>query len=191
MFSLLDNKIRMVYINPNYLKSLYNACSQVFYVDGEYIKPYVGILICNNDRLYCIPISSAKKKTGHNNYAIHGKIIIYEDVKNKKNNKTSIYILNNNGTYKHLLSELVIYKMIPIKEGLFTDYLEGAKCKSNTNISKYKKLLQKEFDFCVKHKSEILNKATKIYNKQINTGLIKKYHVDFKKLEAICDSYTE
>ena len=53
----------------------------------------------------------------------------------------------------------------------------------------YKNLLNKEFAFCVKMLPLIIQKANKLYNKQISTGLIKKFCCDFRLLEEKCKEY--
>lgn len=62
MFSL-DKNLLFITIDQNYLKTLYNACHEVYYKECDYEnKPYIGILVNNNGRKYVIPLSSAKEK---------------------------------------------------------------------------------------------------------------------------------
>lgn len=55
---------RFVFIQPDYLETLHNADSEIFYsIDTDYSKkPHLGILTTCNDREYVIPLTSAKSK---------------------------------------------------------------------------------------------------------------------------------
>ena len=62
MFTL-EGKMTFINIDQNYIKKLHDACSEVYYKSYGYEnKPYIGILINQNDRKYVIPLSSAKEK---------------------------------------------------------------------------------------------------------------------------------
>lgn len=62
MFTL-EGKVTFINIDQNYLKKLHDVCPEVYYKPSGYEnKPYIGILINNNDRKYVIPLSSAKEK---------------------------------------------------------------------------------------------------------------------------------
>ena len=62
MFSLQDN-LKFININQDYLKYLHDSCSEVYYKPTNYdSKPYLGILISTEQQEYVIPLSSAKDK---------------------------------------------------------------------------------------------------------------------------------
>lgn len=81
MFTLEGN-LSFIYIEQSYIKKLHDACSEVYYKDSDYErKPYIGILISNNNKRYVIPLSSAKEK--HKSWKNVNKecYLIYEKVK--------------------------------------------------------------------------------------------------------------
>ena len=47
----------------------------------------------------------------------------------------------------------------------------------------------KEYFFCKKYDEQIESKAKKIYEKQIETGIVAQYHCNFKLLESVADTY--
>lgn len=47
----------------------------------------------------------------------------------------------------------------------------------------YKKLLRKEYFFCLKIKEKLLNKAEKLYNKQKQTNFVPKTNCNFSLFE--------
>lgn len=61
MFTL-EGKVTFINIDQNYLKKLHDVCPEDYKPSGYENKPYIGILINNNDRKYVIPLSSAKEK---------------------------------------------------------------------------------------------------------------------------------
>ena len=62
MFKLKD-KLKFINISQDYLKYLHDHCSEVYYKQFNYDnKPYLGILINNENNQYVIPLSSAKEK---------------------------------------------------------------------------------------------------------------------------------
>ena len=65
--------------------------------------------------------------------------------------------------------------MIPLKEGAYK-VIELDKQYLNNREKDRKNLLLKEFMFCKKKKKQIQEKATKIYEYQKRTGIVKKYY---------------
>lgn len=63
----LDGNMKFINIDSNYIKMLNLACPEVYYKSVSYDnKPYIGILINEENRSYVIPLSSAKEK--HKNW---------------------------------------------------------------------------------------------------------------------------
>ena len=54
---------------------------------------------------------------------------------------------------------------------------------------KYKVLLNIEYTFCLKIMNSIIQKASKLYEKQMTTGKVVKFCCDFKLLEEKCREY--
>ena len=90
---------------------------------------------------------------------------------------------------KRILSILEIKKMIPVIDGVFS-YVD---LELTSDIPKdehdWRVLTYKEYAFCKNVQDGIRQKATKIYEKQIKTGKVLKFHCDYKKLESVADSY--
>ena len=188
---LKDNRIVFITIDQNYLRTLYNACSEVYFRTFDYDKkPYVGVLITVDGNRYAAPLTSAKEKhKAWKNYD-NGKMVIYENVNPSNMSKNDIWKLNIDGTAKHILSVLNIAKMIPLKEGLYNIVNVNPDSNDTPEQSRYKNLLNKELQFCVSNKEKIIRESEKIYSKQITTGKIYFGYCDFKALEVARDSYS-
>jgi hypothetical protein len=174
-------------IDKDYLKFLHSRDGQVFYRDtkGYEKKPHLGIITQIGDVRYCIPLTSAKSK--HLRWANASKhnLIIYEMVTSSKIRKKDICKqIGDTEIYKRLLAVLEIGKMIPIKENLYTsiDF-------NDIQDSFYRSLIKSEYQFLMSHKQTILNKAIKLYNKQMETGIIETCYCNFEILEKACNEY--
>lgn len=56
-------KLKLYTVDNSYVKKLYDVDTEVFYEPIGYdIKPYIGIIIQNNEYDYFIPLTSAKEK---------------------------------------------------------------------------------------------------------------------------------
>ena len=56
MFEFEDS-VKFINIDTEYVKSLHDACSEVFYRDYNYsYKPYLGVLVCSGGKKYAIPL---------------------------------------------------------------------------------------------------------------------------------------
>ena len=87
------------------------------------------------------------------------------------------------------ISEFLFRKIIPIKQGLHTEVdLNPAANDTRADI-KYKVLLNIEYTFCLKIMNTIIQKASKLYEKQMTTGKVVKVCCDFKLLEEKCREY--
>ncbi len=189
MFTL-DNHMIFIQINQTYLEALHNACSEVFYKPNIYDnKPYIGILVNNNNRKYVIPLSSAKEKHKSWKNVSSDRYLIYEFVQQSAMRKNDIWVLNLHGDVKHILSAIDLKKMIPVADGTYS-LVNINKEPSDTAAEKsYKDLLTKEYKFCNSIIQDIIKKASKIYNKQMETSKIAKFCCDFKALESVADNW--
>ncbi len=78
MFSLQDN-LKFININQDYLKYLHDSCNEVYYKPTNYdSKPYLGILISTEQQEYVIPLSSAKDKHKSWKNVEADRFVIYE-----------------------------------------------------------------------------------------------------------------
>ena len=189
MFKLKD-KLKFINISQDYLKYLHDHCSEVYYKQFNYDnKPYLGILINNENNQYVIPLSSAKEKHKLWKNIDANRFLVYENCDKSSLSKNAIYKENPDGSIKHILSAIDLKKMIPVKEGIYSIVDLVGKQNDTTEERNYKNLLNKEYSFCLKILPSIIQKANKLYNKQIETGKIIKFCCDFKLIEEKCNQY--
>lgn len=187
MFTL-EGKLTFINIDQNYLKKLYDACSEVYYkARGYENKPYIGILINKEDRKYVIPLSSAKEK--HKSWKNVDKecYLIYEIAKKSCMRKDDIWVAEDQDNVKHILSVMDIKKMIPIVDGVYSRVNINPDKSDTDAVKKYKDLLNKEYVFCLKIINEVIGTANKLYDKQMETGTVAKFCCDFKALEEVAE----
>lgn len=150
MFTL-EGKLTFINIDQNYLKKLYDICSEVYYKPSGYEnKPYIGILINKDDRKYVIPLSSAKKK--HKTWKNVDKecYLVYETAKKSCMGQSDIWVPLEEDNVKHILSVMDIKKMIPIVDGVYSRVNINPEDSDTDDVKKYKDLLNKEYSFCLK-----------------------------------------
>ena len=189
MFSLKD-KLTFVNIDQDYLKYLHENCSEVFYKPIGYDnKPYIGILINEDENKYVIPLSSAKEKHKFWNDIEADRFLIYEISNKKPLSKNAVFKKNPDGTIKQIFSVIDLKKMIPIKEGLYSRVDLTTDPQDSVETRNYKNLMNKEFAFCLKILPLIIQKANKLYYEQRNTGKIVKFCCDFRLLEEKSKEY--
>ena len=189
MFSLKNN-LKFITINQDYLKYLHSFCGEVYYKPTGYeTKPYIGILVQENNVEYVIPLSSAKEKHKTWKNVDVDRFSIYENCDKPEAGAKDIYVQNSDGSFKHILSVMDLKKMIPIKQGLYTEVNLNPAANDTKADKKYKVLLNIEYKFCLKIMNSIIQKASKLYEKQITTGKIVKFCCDFKLLEEKCREY--
>lgn len=187
MFTL-QGKLTFINIDQNYLKKLHNACSEVYYKSDQYEnKPYIGILINADSRKYVIPLSSAKEKHKMWKNVDRDRYLIYEMAKKSNMGKNDIWVEETQDRVKHILSVIDVKKMIPVIEGTYKRVNINADQDDTEEMKKYKDLLNKEYAFCLKIIDEIVEKADKIYDKQMKTGKVIKFCCDFRALEEVAE----
>ena len=80
-------------------------------------------------------------------------------------------------------------EMFPIKDGLYSVVDLCVQENDSVDQRNYKNLMNKEFSFCIKILPLIIQKANKLYSKQIETRHVTKFCCDFKLLEEKCRDY--
>ncbi len=182
----LEEKLTFINVDQNYLKKLHNVCSEVYYKAGGYEnKPYIGILINNDGKKYVIPLSSAKEKHKKWKNVDNGCYLIYEMAKKSCMGKDDIWVTVAADNVKHIISIIDIKKMIPIIDGMYTKVNINRDNNDSDDIKKYKDLLNKEYVLCLKIINDVIEKANKLYDRQMKTGKVIKFCSDFKKLEEV------
>lgn len=175
-------------IDMDYLQFLHTQDSQVFYqnVEAYSRKPYLGLLTRIASMDYCIPLTSAKPR--HINWAnvSNGNMLVYDIVEENEIGSQDIYKVLGDGTYKKIFSVLEIRKMIPVNENVCS-YINFQEIED----LEYRRLLEKEYAFLKSNKHTILNKATRLYKKQKETGIIDICCCNFEILEAAYNNYIQ
>lgn len=186
MFQFKDS-MKIITIDQTYMKALYDACDQVFYVPSSYQnKPYIGILINDGNQKYAIPLTSAKERHKSWKNFDNGRFLIFEHCDRSKLGPGAIFTVGQDGSIKHILSALIVYKMIPIKDGVYQTVNINVEATDDAEMKKYKELLNKEYSFCLSIKDKIVKEAERIYRRQINTGKVYKGYCNFVDLEKVC-----
>lgn len=172
-------------VDNSYVKQLYDVDTEVFYDSTNYQnKPYVGIIVQNNNYDYFLPLTSAKNKHKKWKNVTNTNYIIYELLSPKaKMSQGSVYVVNKSNI-KHILSVLEIKKMIPVP----IQYCSKIKFNTLTDVN-YRNLLLKEYLFLKPLESTITKKALSIYQEQKDTGVILPFHCNYAKLEQIYDKH--
>ena len=115
MFSLRD-KLTFVNIDQDYLEYLHENCSEVFYKPIGYDnKPYIGILINEDENKYVIPLSSAKEKHKFWNNVEEDRFLIYEISNKKPLSKNAVFKELSDGTVEQIFSVIDLKKNAPDK----------------------------------------------------------------------------
>ncbi len=178
-------------VDVEYLKYLHDVDSEVFYRSDERVKkPFLGVVVDIDSRTYFIPITSVKPR--HKNWftAYSNRFLIYEDVNKNKidwesaQSKWIYKDLSRNNRIRHILGELIIYKMVPVPDGVYrkADF-ETDEPSDNGN------LLESEYRFCMSIRDKIVESVTKVYETQMKTGKVYQYYCNFAALEKACDDY--
>ena len=173
-------------INAEYLKYLHQNDSEVYYNQTNHTlkKPFIGIVVGLGEYKYFIPMTSAKEKHIKWKNISETHFLLYELVDKECNIANQIYKNFSEKKKMHLLSVLDIKKMVPVPEGAY----EFIDFKQFEDI-RYRKLFEKEYDFCLQIQEKILTKAEKLYDNQISSGVVRKMHCDFKRLEQVSEKW--
>ena len=112
MFSLKNN-LKFITINQDYLKFLHSFCGEVYYKPTGYeTKPYIGILVQENNVEYVIPLSSAKEKHKTWKNVDVDRFLIFENCDKPELGSKDIYVQNSDGSFKHILSVMDLKKNV-------------------------------------------------------------------------------
>ena len=189
MFSLKKN-LKFISIDQKYLKYLHDFCKEVYYLPVGYeTKPYLGILVEDNGIEYVIPLSSAKEKHKFWKNVDSDRFLIFENCEKSEKAFNGIYTENPDGSLKHIISVIDLKKMIPIKQGLYSEINLNSSPDDSEDMKKYKVLLNIEYSFCIKIIDSVIQKASILYDKQISTGKITNFCCDFRLLEEKSKEY--
>ena len=195
MFSVEGN-LQLLNVDIDYVQELYRADNEVQFNASNYErKKYLGLLICNGETKYVIPLSSAKLKYKNlDNYG-QAHILINEESDREDMHKNDVWIDkvdgkgNPTGKVKHILSIILFKKMIPVKDGVYSIVDFRLSDDDTDEERNYKNLLNKEYGFCVANTDKIVSRANKVYDKQMKTGFVEYKCCNFALLESVMKSY--
>lgn len=193
----LEDKLCFINVEMNYLKELHNVCPEVYYRENDYEnKLFMGILVSKENRKYVIPLSSAKEKHKSWRDVDKDRYLVFEYAKEENMKRNDVWMSldesvadKGDNNVKHILAAMDIKKMMPIKEDIYSMVDFNTNDSDDEKMIRYKDLLNKEYAFCIKIIEGVIEKANKIYDKQIRTEKVQKFCCDFKKLEQVCDTY--
>ncbi len=158
-------RLKLYTVNKEYCEFLRKYDTKVPNVNGEKEgRPFIGILICVNNKNYFAPLTSPKKK----------HLLMHETQDFIKIKSGELGAINLNNMIPIPYSEL---KMIDI---------------NNIKDDQYKKLLMKQLSWCNSSRNRITKRAYSLYRniKYDNvTEKLKERCCDFELLEKICYTY--
>lgn len=147
------NKVKFYTIDIDYIKYLYSYDSEVYFNKTRHDyenKPYVGIIIYDNEIPYFVPLTSAKTKHLKLKNTGIDYLVIYENITKEEIHKKDIVKKMENGEMKKLLSVVDLRKAIPVANGCYHEI--------DIRNHKDRDLLAKEYAFCRKRKIQFLVK---------------------------------
>ena len=167
------NRLNLYHIDMKYIRNLHRVDDNVMSVSPQVDKDtrtFIGIVVVFNQQKYCIPLTSIKPK----HYNIRDKI----DFSKIYDGDKPIAALNFNN-------------MIPIEEAQLFAVDTKIRKEDSSRIRKYKRLCQKEIEWCRLHHYDIVNKANVLYKKYISDEPLscRKRCLNFPKLESECRKY--
>lgn len=178
-------------INETYIEPLQIIDSDVRISTGEKrTRPYVGVVLTIQDRLFFAPLSSPAKFP--NTLNSNDLKIAKAKKSNIEKRRLSIKVINN----KHVhLCNVIIGKIIPVPSSQISEIsINDLLSSTISSERKYGDLLQKEYYAINAMKDTIYDKALRFYTKSITNTLPKhnKTHcVDLQKAIAYHDSWIE
>ena len=184
-----NEELQLYTIDINYVRYLWTHDTEVFFdelrADIYGRKPYVGILIAENEFKYFVPLTSAKLK--HSSWSPVSKysMLVLKAVESDESMAAAIYKTIENNKYQ-ILAALDFRKMIPVKDGLFS------KIDIETiEDEKYRDLLRSEYQFLRPKWRIIVEHSANLYRKQLETGFPVRCGCNFRNLEKACIEYCQ
>ena len=162
-------------MDMKYVRDLASVDDRVMSVSpqtGKASRPFVGVIVINEDRKYCVPLSSPKPK--------------HESMRNGRD-FTKVYDPKGK-----LIAVLNFNNMIPVNREVVDEVDLVFRKQDDASMRAYKMLMRNQIDWCNTHADEIIRKANKLY--RIITMDADKYRglarrcCNFVRLEAVLDA---
>ena len=168
-------KLRLYRMDMKYVRDLARVDEHVMSVSPQVEKPsrpFVGVVVVNGDRSYCIPLSSPKSK--------HERM---------RNERDFTKVFDPKG---RLIAVLNFNNMIPVDSSVIRAVDLRAKASDKADERAYKALMRNQVEWCNAHADEIVRKANKLYDivtehPEQFRGLVRRC-CDFRRLESVLDS---
>lgn len=168
-----------------YVRNLAKKDNNVMSVSPQKYKsnrPFVGVIVLLNNRLYCIPLTSPKEKFKSRKNSIDFMKIHHPSLKDE------------NGAYK-VIGGLNINNMLPVDMSLITKIDIAIKPSDSHETTAYKQLMANQLTWCQSNQETIIKKAKTLYriiteNADDNRNLAKRC-CNFKRLEQVLDNYLD
>ena len=181
---LLNNEVNLYTVDVAYLKELHSVDKEVYYDKNYENKPFVGIIVTQNDYNYFVPLTSAKPKHVKWPNVSDRHFLIFEEVAKSAVRPHWVYKDLGNGKVKHIFAALDVKKMIPVPDGLFR------RIDFNTVPNPaYKYLLEQEYRIILSLQDEIVKTVSNTYNAQKESSYVREFHCNYSVLEKVCDKY--
>ena len=167
-------RLSLYEIDMKYIRDLHAKDENVPSVSpqiGKEHRAFLGVIVINNGKKYCIPLSHPKAK--HSN--MKGKVD-FTKIEDEKGN---------------MIGALNFNQMIPVEDAQITP-IELSFSKNDTpEQHSYKRLCQKEITWIRKHKDDVVNKANVLYNLYMSgeNFSAKDRCVNYPVLEQVCEKY--
>lgn len=169
-------RLNLYEVDMKYIRDLHRKDDNVPSVSpqiGKEHRAFLGVIVINNGKKYCVPLSHPKIK--HNK--MKGKVDFtkIEDEKGK------------------MIGALNFNQMIPVEDAQIK-LIDLKFYETDTpEQHRYKRLCQKEIAWVRKHKDDIVNKANVLYDLYISgqNFSAKSRCVDFPVLEQVCEKYNK
>lgn len=168
-----QQRFKLYKLDIKYIRNLARHDKNILSVSPQISKenrPFLGIILILDTHKYCIPLSSPKPK--------------HHNMRNRAD-FTKIYDGNK------IIGVLNFNNMIPVTDSVISEINLKILPNDTPQTKYYKKLLQKELDWCQKHETDIVNKANLLYNKFSSNSLFSARCCNFLLLEQLSQNYED
>ena len=168
-------RLNLYLIDMKYIRDLHRIDDNVPSVSpqiGKESRVFLGVVVLCNGKKYCVPLSHPKKKHNH----MRGSI----DFTKVYDGDKMIGVLNFN-------------LMLPVSDIVLQPVDLKIHRNDSESIRHYKRLCQKEIDWCRKHQDDIVNKANVLYSMYTSDQKFsaRPRCLKFPELEKACKKYED
>ena len=171
--TLTQERLSLYMIDMKYVRNLHKKDDWVKSVSpqtGKATRVFIGIVVICGNKKYCVPLSHPKEKYNNMKDRIDFTRIIVDG---------------------KIIAALDFNMMIPVEEAQLIKLDIKIHSNDKPEMKHYKKICQKEINWCQKNQRVICDKANVLYNMYMSGEKFKAKErcLDFPKLEAECEKY--